>query len=68
MDRKPVLVLTSKEMEELITMDECLRAMEDAFWGLGHGIAQVIPRRRINTPRRDERSWHRERYRTPIAG
>ena len=58
MDRRPVLVLTSKETEDLISADECLRAMEEAFWELGHGIAQVIPRRRINTPRRDERSWH----------
>ena len=58
MDRRPVLVLTSKETEKLITMGECLRAMEDAFWELGPGIAQVIPRRRIITPRPDRRSWH----------
>ncbi len=55
---RPVLVLSSKDTEDLITMEECIQACEDAFWELGHGIAQVIPRRRINTPRPDRRSWH----------
>ncbi len=42
MARKPVLVLSSKETEDLITMEECIRACEEAFWELGHGIAMGI--------------------------
>lgn len=59
MARKPVLLLTSKDTEDLITMDDCIEACEVAFWELGHGIAQVIPRRRINTPvQPDQGLWH----------
>jgi alanine dehydrogenase len=59
MTRRPVLVLSSKDTEDLITMDECITACEEAFWDLGHGIAQVIPRRRINTPRLGQEGiWH----------
>lgn len=45
-----VLVLTNKDMEGLVTMDECLEVVEEAFRELGHQIAQVIPRRRIHLP------------------
>jgi ornithine cyclodeaminase/alanine dehydrogenase-like protein (mu-crystallin family) len=57
--RRPVLVLSADETGDLITMDECIEACEEAFRELGHGIAQVIPRRRITTPRRgQDRIWH----------
>ena len=58
MAKKSVLVLTNKDMEGLLTMDECIRACEEAFWEFGHGIAQVIPRRRIHTPLRETGTWH----------
>jgi len=59
MERRPVLVLTNKDMEGLLTMDECIQACEEAFWELGHGIAHVIPRHRINTQRQNQdRTWH----------
>jgi ornithine cyclodeaminase/alanine dehydrogenase-like protein (mu-crystallin family) len=58
MAKKTVLVLTNEDMEGLLPMDECIRACEEAFWELGHGIAQVIPRRRIHTPLREEKTWH----------
>ncbi len=45
-----VLVLTSRDMEGLVTMDECVEVVEEAFRELGHQIAQVIPRRRIHLP------------------
>ena len=49
MAKRTVLVLTNKDMEGLLPMDECTRACEEGFWELGHDIAQVIPRRRIHT-------------------
>jgi alanine dehydrogenase len=59
MERRPVLVLTNKDMEGLLTMDECIQACEEAFWELGHEIAHVIPRHRITTQRRNQdRTWH----------
>lgn len=58
MAKETVRVLTNKDMEGLLPMDECSRACEEAFWELGHGIAQVIPRRRIHTPLREEKIWH----------
>jgi len=58
MGKKTVLVLTNRDMEGLLTMKECIQACEEAFWEFGHGIAQVIPRRRIHTPFREERAWH----------
>lgn len=45
-----VLVLTNRDMEGLITMQECIQAVEEAFRELGHQVAQVIPRRRIHLP------------------
>lgn len=58
MAKRTVLVLTNKDMEGLLPMDECARACEEAFRELGHGIAQVIPRRRIHTPMREEKTCH----------
>ena len=45
-----VLVLTNRDMQALVTMEECLEVVEEAFRELGHRIAQVIPRRRIHLP------------------
>lgn len=58
MAKKTVLVLTNKDMEGLLTMEECIAACEAAFWEFGHGIAQLVPPRRVNTPLGEKCLWH----------
>jgi len=48
------LVLSNKEMVGLVTIDECIEAIENAYLELGQGRAQELPRRRIYHPREDE--------------
>lgn len=57
-----VLVLTNRDMEGLLTMSECIDAVEEAFRELGQRLAQVIPRRRLHVPLPPEgdglRTWY----------
>ncbi len=58
MAKKTVLVLTNQDLEGLLPMGECLAACEEAFWEFGHGIAQIVPPRRVNTPIREDGTWN----------
>ncbi len=54
-----VLVLTNKDMEGLLTMEECIGVVEEAYRELGHQIAKVIARRRIHLPLSvEEKRWY----------
>lgn len=54
-----VRVLTNREMEGLLSVEEAIPAVEDAFRELGEGTAAVIPRRRIYLPLDGEDRRHR---------
>jgi alanine dehydrogenase len=45
-----VLVLTNADMEGLLTIHECIDAVETAFRQLGQNVARTIPRSRIYLP------------------
>lgn len=47
------LILSNEDMEGLVTTQECIDAIEQAFLELGQGMAQELPRRRIYHPRRE---------------
>ena len=51
------LLIGNRDMPGLVTTDECIEAMEQAYLELGGGAAQELPRRRIYHPR-DERTDH----------
>ena len=45
------LVLTEREVGEILTMDAAIRAVEQAFRALGTGQAENQPRRRVRVPK-----------------
>ena len=54
---KTTLFLRNQDMVDLVTTDDCIAAIEQAYMELGRGEAQDLPRRRIYHPRPD-RSDH----------
>jgi alanine dehydrogenase len=48
------LMLTNRDMPGLGSTQECLAAIEQAYFELGRGVAQELPRRRIYHPREDQ--------------
>lgn len=53
-----ILVLSNEEIEQVFTIDECLRALEPAFLDLGNGKAGIIPRQDLLVPGPLEGSYH----------
>jgi alanine dehydrogenase len=53
-----VLFLANSEQERLITYEEAITAMEDAYEEYGRKIAKTIPRQRLNTPKGEENLYH----------
>ena len=53
------LVLTTEEAAGLVSMEECIRLLAEAFTDLGRRSAQVLPRARIHTPLEgfEEQRW-----------
>ncbi|MBI3077343.1 MAG: ornithine cyclodeaminase family protein, partial [Deltaproteobacteria bacterium] len=49
-----VLVLNNEQMEGLISMREAIDAMEIAYRELGEGVARLIPRHRIQLPKKTQ--------------
>ena len=56
-DKQTVLVLTNEDMAGILTMDECIDAVEKAFWEYGHDIAKMVPPRRTYTPLDKPGTW-----------
>lgn len=57
------LILSNEDQERLVTTEECLAAIEQAYLELGQGVAQELPRRRIYHPRektQDQYYWFNE--------
>ena len=50
-ERSMALVLTEREVGEILTMDAAIRAVEQAFRALGSGQADNQPRRRVRVPK-----------------
>ena len=48
------LLIGNRDMPGLVTTDECIEAMEQAYLELGGGAAQELPRRRIYHPRDEQ--------------
>jgi len=48
------LLLTNRDMLGLVSTQECVDAIEQAYFELGRGLAQELPRRRIYHPREDQ--------------
>lgn len=58
------LIISNEEMEGLITPDEVLTAMEDAYVQMGHRRGRDLPRRRIYLPREEQEDryyWFNEK-------
>jgi ornithine cyclodeaminase/alanine dehydrogenase-like protein (mu-crystallin family) len=53
-----VLFLANSDQEGLISYEEAISAMEDAYEEYGRGVAKTIPRQRLNTPKDDEHLYH----------
>lgn len=47
------LVIGNQDMPGLVTIKECIDAIEQAYLELGKGVAQELPRRRIYHPKED---------------
>ena len=52
------LVISNKDMAGLVTIPECIAAIENAYMELGQGKAQELPRRRIYQPKEGEQDHY----------
>jgi ornithine cyclodeaminase/alanine dehydrogenase-like protein (mu-crystallin family) len=50
---KTTLLLRNQDMPDLVSTDDCIEAIENAYVEHGRGEAQELPRRRIYHPRHD---------------
>lgn len=52
------LLLKNEDLVDLASTEECIEAIEGAFFELGRGDAQELPRRRIYHPRKDKKDHY----------